>query len=305
MASARVAARVLRLVLASAALAALLAFAYLAAGFAVALRLSGPSRRPADRNPAVAGLPYRTVHFSSSDGLLLEGWWIEQSGSSRTTVLVHGWRGGKHDDHVLESARLYAQAGFDVLMLDLRAHGGSGGSRVTLGHRETRDVRAALAWLEERGTRSGDVVLHGWSMGGATVLRAAPGAGVGAVVVESAYADLPPLLREQLPEASGLPALFNPAILAVGRWALGIDAWAVRPEADARRLYTEGVPCMIVHSRADALVPFEHAEALARAHPEATLWSLEGYDHVRACTHPDYRERLLRFLDRAAPRPGR
>lgn len=278
--------------------AAVSAFAYLAIGYVVAARLSGPVREPADRTPAEAGLSYRTVYFETSDGLLLEGWWIETPDASRTAVLVHGWGGGKYNAHVVETARVYAGAGFDVLMLDLRAHGGSEGERVTLGYREVRDVRAALAWLEERG--SGEVVLHGWSMGGATVLRAAPGSGVTAVVAESAYANLPPLLRERLPEASGLPAFFNPGIFFMGRRFLGIDAWAVRPEEDARRLSEEGVPCMIIHSRADALVPFEHAEALAKAHPEATFWRLEDYDHVKAYTHPDYRERLLRFLDRTA-----
>lgn len=33
----------------------------------------------------------------------------------------------------------------------------------------TRDVLGALAWLEEEGFEPGEVVLHGWSMGGATV----------------------------------------------------------------------------------------------------------------------------------------
>lgn len=280
--------------------AAVSAVAYLAIAYVVAARLSGPVREPADRTPAGAGLAFRTVVIETGDGLLLEGWWIEDPGASRTVVLVHGWGGGKDDAHVVQTARVYSGAGFDVLMLDLRAHGGSEGERVTLGYREMRDVRAALAWLDRRGTAPDEVVLHGWSMGGATVLRAAPGTGVAAVVAESAYADLPALLRERLPEASGLPAFFNPGIFFVGRRFLGIDAWRVRPEEDARRLYKEGVSCMIIHSRSDALVPFEHAETLAKAHPEATIWRLEDYDHVRAYTHPDYREQILRFLDGTA-----
>jgi uncharacterized protein len=278
--------------------------AYLAVGYVVASRLSGPVRGSAERTPADLGLPYRTVALETEDGLRLEAWWVEVDGASRSAVLVHGWGGGKDDAHVLETARVYAGAGFEVLVLDLRAHGGSEGERVTLGYREVRDVKAALSWLEQRGSK--EVALHGWSMGGATVLRAAPGeGGVGSVVTESAYADLPPLLRERLPEASGLPAFFNPGIFLVGRWLLGIDAWAVRPEEDARRLNREEVPCMIIHSRDDALVPYSHAERLAKAHPEATLWSLEDYDHVMAYTHPDYRERLLDFLvrpERSTPR---
>ena len=102
-------------------------------------------------------------------------------------------------------------------MLDLRGHGKSEGERVTLGYKEVRDVRGALSWLEERGYEPEDVVLHGWSMGGAAVLQAAPGTGVAAVLEESAYADLPPLLRERIPDVSGLPSFFTPGIFLVGQ----------------------------------------------------------------------------------------
>ena len=65
-------------------------------------------------------------------------------------------------------------------------------------------------------------------------MRAAPKSGVAAVVEESAYADLPLILRQQLPEESGLPSFFTPAIFLMGKLFLGIDPWAVRPEEDAR-----------------------------------------------------------------------
>ena len=277
--------------------AAGLAVAYLVIGYVVAARFSAPVRKPVERTPADVGLDYREVNFRSTDGLVLSAWWVERKGSSRAAVLVHGWVGDRSDLHVVETALVYERAGYNVLMLDLRGHGGSGGERVTLGYREARDVRGALSWLEQRGFDPEEVVLHGWSMGGAAVLRAAPGTGVAAVVEESAYADLPPLLRERIPDVSGLPAFFNPGIFLMGRLFLGIDPWAVRPEEQAKQLFREGVPFMIVHSRDDEVVPFEHAESLAAAHPEATFWEIEGYEHVGAFAHPEYRERLVSFLD--------
>ena len=277
--------------------AAGLAVAYLVIGYVVAARFSAPVRKPMERTPDDVGLDYREVNFRSTDGLVLSAWWVERKGSSRAAVLVHGWVGDRSDLHVVETALVYERAGYNVLMLDLRGHGGSGGERVTLGYREARDVRGALSWLEQRGFDPEEVVLHGWSMGGAAVLRAAPGTGVAAVVEESAYADLPPLLRERIPDVSGLPAFFNPGIFLMGRLFLGIDPWAVRPEEQAKQLFREGVPFMIVHSRDDEVVPFEHAESLAAAHPEATFWDIEGYEHVGAFAHPEYRERLVSFLD--------
>lgn len=100
-------------------------------------------------------------------------------------------------------------------------------------------------------------------------MRSAPGTGIAAVVEESGYADLPLLLRDRLPESSGLPSFFNPGIFLMAKLFLNFDPWAVKPEEDAARLSDEGVPLLIVHSRDDGMVPFEHAEMLAAAYPDA------------------------------------
>jgi uncharacterized protein len=198
---------------------------------------------------------------------------------------------------VLHTASIYAQSGYGVLMLDLRGHGESEGERTTLGYQEVRDVRGALSWLEEQGFEPGVVVLHGWSMGGATVLRAAPGMGVAAVVEESGYADLPLLLRDRLPERSGLPSFFNPGIFLMAKVFLDFDPWAVKPGEAAAKLAEKSVPLLIIHSTDDEVVPFENAEMLAASYPDAEFWKIEGYGHVEAYTHPEYQQRLRNFLE--------
>ncbi len=274
----------------------ILALGYLGVGLFVADRLSAPSHQPQELTPTDVGLNYREVSIHSTDGLELAGWWVPGNDPSRAVVLVPGIEGDKSDKHGVKTAFVYADAGYGVLMIDLRAQGRSEGERVTMGYEEVRDVRGALSWLNERGFAPGEVVLHGFSLGGATVLRAAPESGVAAVVEESAYADLPLILRQQLPKVSGLPSFFTPGIFLMGKLFVGIDPWAVRPEEDARRLCEEGVRLLIIHSKDDEAVPFEHAERIRKACPEAVFWKIEGYRHVGAYAHPRYRERLLNFL---------
>lgn len=275
-----------------------LAGGYLAVSLFVAVRFSAPNREPPERTPADAGLEYREVSFESADRVPLEAWWVPpaEGESSRAAVLVHGWGGDKSDEHVIETAPIYARAGYGALLLDLRGNGGSGGERRTLGYKETRDVQGALAWLDEEGFEPGEVVLHGWSMGGATVVRSAPGTGVAAVIEEAGYADLPLLLRRQLPETTRLPSLFSPGVFLAAKLFLGFDPWAVQPSEDAARLREEGVPLFVIHSTDDEVVPFEHAELFESAYPEARLWKIEGLGHVEAYTHREYRQKLLSFL---------
>jgi pimeloyl-ACP methyl ester carboxylesterase len=276
---------------------ALVAVGYLGVGLLVAARLSAPAPEPL--GPPPDGLPVAEVAFEATDGIPLSAWWAPPppgDGPSRAAVLVHGWGGNRSDEYIRKTAPLYREAGYGVLMLDLRGHGESGGERRTLGDREVRDVHGALAWLEDEGFESNEVVLHGWSMGGATVTRSAPGTGVAAVVEEAGYADLPLLLREELPESSGLPRLFNGSAFLAASLFLGFDPWDVRPEREAARLQEEGIPLYVIHSTADETVPYEHAELFRRANPDAELWTLEGYEHVEAYESPEYEEKLNAFL---------
>ena len=272
------------------------ALGYLGIGLLVILRMTSPRRRPPGATPAAAGLAYEDVEIRSTDGVLLSGWWVPAEGSSRAAVLVHGWGGDKSDEHVLATAPVYHGEGFNVLAIDLRAQGESGGGRRTLGYREVRDVLGALLWLQKRGYRPEDTVLHGWSMGGTTVVRAAPGTGVAAVVEEAGYADLPLLLESAIPRIARLPRFFVPGVLLAGRLWPDFDAWAVRPGREASQLWGEGVPLFVVHSTGDGLIPVEHAEMFAAAHPGARVWILQDYEHVGAFAHPEYEERLRSFL---------
>ena len=281
-----------------------LALGYVGIGLLVVLRMTRPSRRLPGATPEAAGLAYEDVEIGSTDGVRLSGWWVPAEGSRRAAILVHGWGGDKSDEHILATAPVYHGEGYNVLVIDLRAQGESGGRRRTLGYRETRDVLGALLWLQKLGYRPEDTVLHGWSMGGTTVVRAAPGTGVAAVVEEAGYADLPLLLEAAIPRIARLPRVFVPGVLLAGRLWPDFDAWSVRPGREASELWGEGVPLFVVHSTGDGLIPVEHAKMFAAAHPDARVWILQEYEHVEAFAHPEYEERLRSFI-RSVKRMGR
>lgn len=92
------------------------------------------------------------------------------AGTLRTVILSHGYRSSAYNDFAV-MAEAYLAAGINVLLVQHRAHGESGGKYSTFGLKESEDL---LAWADEVELRVGGVIaLHGISMGGCCVAMCA------------------------------------------------------------------------------------------------------------------------------------
>lgn len=77
------------------------------------------------------------------------------------------------------------------MMIDLRGHGLSEDARSTFGITARRDVLGAVYWLEQRGYQAGNIGVLGYSLGaGSVIAAAAEEADIGAVWVDSLFADI-------------------------------------------------------------------------------------------------------------------
>jgi len=111
------------------------------------------------------------VWTQSEDGLRLHGLWVEAEEAIGTAILVHGYHSTKLVDFGGSMAYLHRQ-GLNLLLVDQRAHGESGGHTIAFGVEERLDC---LDWLKYAVGRFGcdtPMALYGVSMGAATVLMA-------------------------------------------------------------------------------------------------------------------------------------
>lgn len=69
----------------------------------------------------------RTLWWESSDGVRLHAYDHGDLSASKTLVIAHGY--GEHGGRYHEHARLFVDAGYRVLVPDIRGHGHSGGAR--------------------------------------------------------------------------------------------------------------------------------------------------------------------------------
>lgn len=109
------------------------------------------------------------VYITSNDNLKLHGTLLKNENSKNFVICFHGYTSKGLNDYTSLS-KFYYEQGFNVLMVDERAHGDSEGTYIGFGVLDRND---AVKWVEytiERFGKDTTIFLHGTSMGGATVL---------------------------------------------------------------------------------------------------------------------------------------
>jgi pimeloyl-ACP methyl ester carboxylesterase len=152
---------------------------------------SRPEWRRLVRTPAELGLEADTVSFVTIDSLRLRAWWMPAAGEEQpkaTIVLAHG--SGTNRSGMLGRARFLVRSGYNVLNLDLRAHGESEGKYMSPGWHEADDIRAAVAWIRSRpAAHSLPLIVLGHSYGAVAALHVATDSGgdVAAVIADAPF----------------------------------------------------------------------------------------------------------------------
>lgn len=285
-------------------LVALVLVFYLAVGAVVAGVLTVPRREPLKGDPLTTlGLDFEVARFAArGEPVRLEGWFIPAlatADAARAVIIVHGKDGCRtcgFDGTMLRLAGELQRRGLSVLLIDLRGHGQSGDGRFTFGLRERRDIHGAVDWLLARGFAPGRIGLLGESMGAASSIGAAADEpAIGALVADSSYAELMPVLEQEFPKVSGLPPALLPGAVLMGRLVVGEDIAASRPVDEIGRLAPR--PVLIVHAAGDDVIAQSHAERLA-AVAGVEPWIVAGDSHTDTFTAAPaaYAERVAIFF---------
>lgn len=136
-------------------------------GKAISNLMIKPGKSPVFETPDKYGLAYEDITFETKDGVQLSGWLIK-GGKEKVIIQSHfgvqcsrcGYtQEGKglmknalwtSDIHFLKQAKYLVEAGYSVLMYDLRNHGDSGTGKtpwVTWGTEERKDVLTAVDYI--------------------------------------------------------------------------------------------------------------------------------------------------------------
>ena len=222
-------------------------------------------------------------------------WALPGDGGSRWVIAVHG-RGGSRGE-TMRILPTLAALGLPTLIPSYRNDDGAPATAdgyYHLGETEWHEIDQAMAYALEHGAT--ELVLYGWSMGGAIVLqtavRSAQAGSVIALILDSPVIDWRDTLRanarvNRLPRAAAELGL----LMVERRLQLDLDEfdWVARADELTR-------PMLIFHGPEDAFVPWERGLALAKARPDlVSMVTYEGAAHTKSWNvDPDGYEREVR-----------
>jgi len=157
----------------------------------------------------------------SSDGVRLAGWYIPSGdgddATAPTIVIVHGW-GVSKSDALRYAVPLHDD--WNLLLVDTRSQGRSGGDWMSFGVREVEDVRAMVDWLE-RTKHPSKIAIVGDSGGAAAAAKLArTDPRIAGLVLESAHARLGNALEQKFgADPLGQPVAVTVPVGMAAFWA--------------------------------------------------------------------------------------
>ena len=244
----------------------------------------------AGREWARAAEGFRSLTIEASDGLVLWGAFLPAGGEShRWALCMHGWR----DSHEAMGAigRHYAEAGWNVILPDQRGHGNSQGSYIGWGYDERMDV---VAWINHiiRRDPEAEIVLHGVSMGAASVLMATGGPlqeQVKAAISDCSYTSAEQLMRHTLDRhgkkalAIPLPTPFSLLYSTLRKLTLRRAGYDLNDAAPIEAVKHSNTPTLFIHGICDETVPPSMSGKLYQAArcPKHYLW-MQDAAHTEA-----------------------
>ena len=262
-----------------------------------------------ERKGFVLGQPHEDVYITSFDGLKLHATYFpgmedeagrpaDVSGVKKAVICFHGYTGEGLSNHIA-IADYFLKKGYAMLMPDARAHGESEGEYIGFGCLDRKDALSWVNWLIGKCGNDVAIMLHGTSMGGATVLMASGldlPCQVKGIVSDCGFTSPKEVFTHVLNHMYHLPAF--PAIqgadLINKRLAgYGMDECNAKYEVQKAK-----VPILFIHGSSDTFVPVSMCHEIYEncASPKRKL-IVEGAAHAESYYKDmaDYEKVLTEF----------
>lgn len=242
----------------------------------------------------------KEINIQSNDKLQLFASEFKLSNeSNKWIILVHGYT--SEQSSIYDIARHYSDKGYNVLTPDLRAHGLSEGKYVGMGWLDRNDL---LLWVDYllRNYRNSEIILHGVSMGAATVMMASGEnlpTNVKLIVEDCGYTSVWDIFSFELKLRFNLSTF---PVLNAASFITSVRAGYNYKEASSIDQIKKSVtPILFIHGNADEFVPVNMAYKLydnANINKELIIVDGAGHAESRLADEELYYGSIFSFIDK-------
>lgn len=237
------------------------------------------------------------IYITSFDKLKLHARVYLNPSSNKVAIMCHGYRGTPCRDFSGGAVEMI-KLGYNVILIDERAHGQSQGHSITFGVRETKDVVGWVNYARNRFGENIELVLVGISMGGATVLMSADKVGKAKIIADCPYSS-PKIMLQQTIRAMGLPVrIFYPLVNLSSILFAHTNLNKISPYDSIKNTTN---PILIIHGGSDSVVPNWISNDLYLEYPDKIQYELfPGADHGMSylIDKPRYQKVIVDFLNK-------
>lgn len=228
--------------------------------------------------------PHEEWERISGDGLRLKARFFPASAQSRhCLVFVHGYTSTGPNEFAV-FCDLYKRRDFHILLVDNRAHGMSEGEAIGMGVLDSVDVAGWITTLLSRKGEGIQILLHGVSMGAATVMMLADKAlpkQVRGIIADCGYTSVWAQFVYQMRKMYHLPPF--PILYMAERICRKRAGYGFRGDSPQRAVKRSTLPILFIHGTMDDFVPTVMAQELyAACTGEKQLLLVPGARHAQS-----------------------
>jgi fermentation-respiration switch protein FrsA (DUF1100 family) len=257
------------------------------------------------------GITAEQISLRTEDGLSLAAWHTKANSGRGTVILLSGIE-SPSVTAFFGYAKMFADNGWDSLLIEMRGRNLSEGREIGLGYTEWNDVVAGVNYLSDNQEASDlPIIAMGTSLGGATsIMAAGKDPRVDGVIAISAFSSWEDAFLDNM-NLVNVPRLFctleKPFVKLYSGIHYGFDTVSYSPLKALE--YFGNRPLLLMHSTKDSQVPYPSFERLRKqaekCNIDTSTFVREGDEHFlcyeeyfdNPLQDTEFSDSILRFLD--------
>ena len=240
------------------------------------------------------------LSLTSVQGLNMKAWFVPVEGSKRFVICVHGYRCNGPDEFSHMFPFYHDTMGYNYLLPDLTGHGRSEGNYACFGAIDAKNILLWVDYLINRFGEDIEIILHGISMGAATVMNCnelSPPDQVKLIIEDCGFINATDEMNNTL---KGMIGFGCKPLVYLGSLFAKLKAGYFFSESDSLGNMNKAKnPVLFIHGEEDTFVPFKYGKMLYDACPTEKdfLWvpnTVHAFSYYNA--KDEYEQKVRDFI---------